>query len=108
MYNETKLMKFLDKIMFKEPPVDKGSQNTTILELFEHIGVLSSECGDLVWTFPQVVEFPMLSFFFTNRVPSQHQIADLEILRLSPYVKDVLYLFLGRLSSVECLFSMLV
>ena len=63
-------MKILNKIMFQEPPIYRGSQNTTILDLFEHIGILSGECSDLVWTFPQIVEFPMLSFFFTDHVPS--------------------------------------
>lgn len=95
MYNEMKLTKFLDKIMFKELPVDRGSQNTTILDLFDHIGIISSECGDLVCTLPQIVEFPMIPLLLTDRFPSQHQIVDLEILRLGPSVEDALYLFLG-------------
>lgn len=94
--------------MFKEPPIDRGSQSTTIFDLFEHIGILSSEGSDLVWTFPQIVEFTMFPLIFVDCIPSLHLIANLKILWLGPSVKDVLYLFLGRVGSVECMLSLLM
>ena len=81
--------------MLQEPPIYRGSQTMTTLDLFKNIGVLPSECGDLVWTLPQMIEFSMFPFLFSDCVPFQHQLADLEILWLSLSVEDSLYLFLG-------------
>ena len=67
-YDET--TETLNKIVFQEPLIYRGSQNTTILDLLEQIGISPGECSDLVRTFPQMVEFPMFTLLFANRIPS--------------------------------------
>ena len=81
--------------MFQEPPIYRGSQTMAALDLFKNIGVLPSEHSNLIWTFPQMIEFSMLPFFFADCIPSQHQVVDLEILWFSLSVENIFYPFLG-------------
>lgn len=54
-----------------------------------------------------MIKFLVLPLVLTNYVPSQHHIADLEILRLSIIVEDGLCFLLKHLHSVEHLLSSL-
>ena len=82
--------KLSNKIMFKEPPIDRGSQNTTIFDLLENVGIIPSECYNFIWTLPQMIEFSMLPLILVDCIPFQHHVADLEVLWLSLSVENAL------------------
>ena len=56
---------------------------------------------NLVRAFPQMFKFAMLALVFMPSIPLQNQVSLLEIIRLSLFVKNILYLVLESLGFIH-------